>query len=611
MRNLLIPLLLFASPAAWAQCLGVDPQEALCNPIDLYFETDPSGIGTTVRFTGTMVSPDQIQHAKLADNTLHGPVRWTIDGIAFAESGITQLQGSRSFVTFLIIEDLDATLSRAGIALTPASEVFTEYIGDEFYASLDTNCGLQGNPVCKLAFQGQSAFDGLQPFRAQYSRWDATIRADKDVVSFADTVEITTTWTLPGEFEQVGIAGRFFLSVNDVLIGTVPIGTAGQTHSPALPVSTLAPGDYTFNAAYVGLEGALNIVNSDSITVTPPKLALTLGVGPPKPVTRAGIAGSLEVCAKTTQGTLPPELANRQISVDIFSSATAESAEQLSSTQIAVLDTDGCAPVATAGLAPGRYSVAASLAENDIFLGASGSGLLTVIPDNVSSPIVVNLPATTGTQAAELTLIAPIFRPYRRSEAPDTSFESLPLGMVLQAEIEAASDTQNSPTGAMQLFINGQFASSHILELDGPTLLTFPALQLPRGDYTATLVYSGDDVFASIIGKRVNFSVTLELKADFNPQEGLLQPVPDLKGTMDLELLLDANSVINGQPLIMTGFFRAPSGAFPRGVPAGRLVFYDGATELGAVPINSYSAAILLPAGLPPGIHDLTVEYRE
>ena len=613
MRNLLILLMLFASPATWAQCLGVDPQEAFCIPIDLYFETDPSGIGNTVRFTGRMTSADQIGHDKLAAGTLHGPVRWYIDAIAFAESGIIKLpgSGSRSFVTFLLIEDLDATLAKAGIVLNPASEVFAEYVGDEFYAGVDSNCGQQGETVCKIAFQGQSAFDSLQPLRAQYSRWDATIRTDKNIVSFADPVEITTTWVLPGEFEQNGIAGRFFLFADDDVVGTAPISILGLEHSPALQLSTLAPGDYTFEAAYVGTEGALNIVSSESITVIPPKRALTLGAVPPNPVARAGIPGALEVCAKTTTDTLPPELEGLEVSIDISVSATAESAEQLSSTQVAVLDFDGCAAVATDGLAPGRYSVAANLTENDGFLGASASGQLTIIPVNALSDIVVDLPATAGTQAAELMLIAPIFIPHKSSEASDTSFEPLPLGLVLQAVLDTVSDTQNIPTGAMQLFINGQFVSSQILESGGATLLTFSALQLPSGEYTATLVYSGDDVFASIIGKRVGFLVEPNIKAHFFPQDGLLRPVPDLKGTMNLELLLDVNSVIDGQPLIMTGHFRAPSGVLPTGVPAGRLVFFDGATELGAVPINSYSAAILLPAGLPPGIHDLTVEYRE
>ena len=612
MRSLLVLLLLFSSPAAWAVCLNVDPQEAFCNPIDLYFETDPSGIGSTVRFTGTMLSADQIQHEKLADNTLHGPVRWYIDGIAFAESGITQLpgSGSRSFVTLRIIEDLDFTLSRAGIALNPSSQVFAEYVGDEFYASLDTNCGLQGEGVCKLAFQGQSTFGSLQPLRTEYSRWDATTRTDKNVVSFADTVVITTSWTLPGEFEQNGIAGRFFLYTDNVLVGTHPIEVVGLKHSPALPLSTLAPGDYTFDAAYVGMEGALNIVSSDAITVTPPKRALTLGVGPPNPVTRAGQPDALEVCAKTTTGTLPRGLADLEVSIDISVSATSDSVPPLSNAQIAVLNTDGCAAIATDGLAPGSYSVAASLTGNDIFLGASGSGLLTIIPDDVSSGIVVNLLATAGTQAAELMMIAPIIVPYRRSEAPDTSFEPLPLGLVLQAEIDAVSATQVDPSGVMQLFINGQLVASQFLEFGSATHVTFPALQLPPGEYTAALVYSGDDVFASTIGQRVDFLVRAITRERFSPQDGLLQPVPDLKSTMDLELLLDVNSVINGQRLIMTGQFRAPSGVSPRGVPAGRLVFYDGATELGAVPINGYSAAILLPTGLPPGIHDLTVEYR-
>lgn len=612
-RNALIVLLLFASPAAWAQCQGVDPQEAFCNPIDLFFETDPSGIGSTVRFTGTMFSADQIQHEKLADNTLHGPVRWHIDGIAFAESGITRLPGpgSGSFVTFLIIEDLEATLRRAGISLNPASEVFAEYVGDEFYAGTDSNCGQQGETVCKLAFQGQSVFDILQPLRTQYSRWDATIRTDKKVVTFADTVEITTTWTLPGEFEQIGIAGRFFLFSDDVLIGTAPIDISGLEHSPALPLSTLAPGDYTFDAAYVGMEGALNIVSTDSITVTPPKRALTLAVGPANPVTPAGIPGALEVCAKATNDTLPPELENQQVSIDIALSSTDENAEQFSNTRTAALNADGCVAVATDGLAPGRYSVAASLIENDTFLGASTSGLLTVIPADLSSGVVVDFPAPAGTQAAELTLIAPVFIPFRGSEAPDTLFESLPLGLALQAEIDGAAGTQGDPTGAMQLFINGQFVSTQFLQSSSPMMVTFPALQLPSGEYAATLVYSGDDVFASKIGQRFTFQVTPQQKADFPPQAGLLQPVPDLNNTMDLELLLDVNNIIDGQPLVMTGHFRAVSGVFPRGVPAGRLVFFDGDTELGAVPINGHDAAILLPSGLPPGSHDLHVQYRE
>jgi len=606
-QYLQLVLVLLSSSAVWADCADVPPSEATCVPITLYYETDPSGIGNYSRFTGTWSTGDGIMHPTLVDNILHGPVRWSIDGIVFAESGITG--SNRSFKTFLLLDDFDTKLADAGIVLTADSQVFAEYIGEESYSGVDSLCGQPGRAVCKIAFHGDAAFSDLQPRRVVYPAWDTTISTDKDTVRFAESFTITTSWELPGEFEQGGIEGRFYLFERDNNLGTVPVVIGiRQRHSVA--TSTLAPGDYSFDAMYVGTEGKLNVVGSDSVTVTPPKQSIRLAVSPGNPVTRAGAQGGPQVCARGAGDTLPAELSGAEVLVDIYVLSLDGAADIPATSQAISLAADGCAAIATVGLAPGRYSIDAKLVESDTLLRATAGGPLTIVHDDSDTDVVFQAEPDAGTQPVSLTLIAPRVAAAKGATVDDESYVAIRSGIVLQAEFGGAAAADN-PGGVVQLFINGQFTSHQFLVAGGATYVTFPALELAHGDYLAVLAYSGDTTYAPQTGAAVSLEITADSITVPRSQDGLEQPVAILKDAFDLELSIDVNNVIDGEPVALTGRLLSRDPDVPKGVPAGTLVFLDGENEIGRAAIAGYSAAILLPDGLPPGAHDLRVEFRK
>lgn len=609
MRYLTFVLFLLSSSVVWAQCPGVSIDEANCNPITIYFETDPSGIGDYVRFTGTWSTDDSINHPTLRDNFLHGPVRWSMDGIVFAESSVSLK--NRSVKTFLILDNLNSKLANAGIVLSADSQIFAEYVGEEFYNGLDTGCANPpgGPPTCNIAFEGSGVFADLQPRRVTYPSWDTTISTDKNAIQFTESVMITAQWELPGEFEQLGIDGRFYLFERDNMLGTVPI-VSGTRQRHSMTNSTLAPGSYSFGAMYVGTEGQLNIISSDSVTVSPPKQSILLAVSPANPVTRAGAQGGPQVCVRGAGDTVPVELLGSEVSVDIYTLLTDSTTDIPSTTQAISLAADGCAAIATVGLTPGRYRVDATLVESDTYLRATAGGPLTIVSDDPDIDIVFEPEPDAGSRPVQLRLIAPRIKTAKRKWDTGESYVAIRRGIVFQAEVEGA-DEANNPGGIVQLFINGQFTSNRFFESGDATHIIFPALDLADGDYSAVLAYGGDATNAPHIGNAVNFDVSVDKITVPGSQNGLSRPIPEIEGVLDLELSLDVNNVIDGEPFVLTGRLRPLDTAYPRGVPAGTLVFLDGDVELGRAAITGYSGAILLPDGLPSGPHDLRVEFRQ
>lgn len=606
-QYLQLVLVLMSSSAVWADCTDVPQSEATCIPINLYYETDPSGIGDYARFTGTWFTGDSINHPTLADNSLHGPIRWSIDGIFFAESGIAGT--NRAFRTFLLLDDFETKLADAGIVLTADSQVFAEYIGEESYSGQDSLCGQPGHAVCKVAFQGAAAFSDLQPRRVVYQAWDTTISTDKNTVPFAESFTITTRWDLPGEFEQLGIKGRFYLFERDNMLGTVPV-VIGTRHRYTVATSTLAPGNYSFDAMYVGTEGKLNVVGSDSVTVTPPKQSIRLAVIPGNPVTRAGAQGAPQVCARGAGDTLPAELSGAAVLVDIYVLYLDGAADIPATSQTISLAADGCAAIATVGLAPGRYSIDAKLVESDALLRATAGGPLTIVNEDPNTDVAFQAEPGAGTQPIGLTLIAPRVAATEAATAANGSYIAVRPGIVFQAEFVDAAAAIN-PGGLIQLFINGQFTSHQFLVPGGAAYVTFPSLELADGEYLAVLAYSGDTTYAPQTGAAVSLEVTADSVTMPRSQDGLEQPVAILKDAFDLELSIDVSNIIDGEPFALTGRLLSRDPDLPKGVPAGTLVFLNGENEIGRAAIAGYSAAILLPDGLPPGAHDLRVEFRK
>jgi len=576
-------------PLCTGDTQGTNPSSA-CAPFNpIKFGAEPQGSG--FRFIGAFSLAGQ-----LTVPVLQGPVRWYVDGLAIGDADTVQRGSSNEYYSILQIEDTQS------LNIGPASEIFVEYIAEEnetYDGSQSPFGGLQAE------FEGSACFADLPPLDV-VPVWDTTIIADNTNIEFAETVGLSSSWQAP-DYDLNVLSGRFLLRKNGKVLraNSIVDDKTGDVYHPYVTLSTLGLGNHIFDAAYVGIEGVLSVRHSDVVTVRHPRRPLELRLEPRNFVAKSGTESIVSICAANRDGNLPIDIAGREISVIFGAENSTVTFEQLA----VPFDADGCAPVNAASLAAGTYALSATLSNDDRFLYATAGGRLTVVPHTVPGEIVVDMPAVLGTSPA---IIAPFAPVAVDDPAAAQAYESISPGLVLQAEV--LSDVQSvwRPTGGLKLLINGHAVASRILARSPNGLVTFGPIQLPPGDYAATLAYTGDDIFASTASDNYVFSISAAGYPSFASHSDLAQEFAGVNNNFELLMSVNVTQAYNGRPVILTGFLRALPGTNPgKGVPVGILVFKDGSKVLGQIRLSGFTGSIRLPEGLSPGPHDLRAEYLE
>lgn len=571
---------------------GNNPTSA-CAPFDpIRFGADPQGSG--FRFTGLFSLAGQLNVP-----VLQGPVRWYVDGVAVGDTDSVNrgglAGGSNEYYSILQIEDAQS------LNIGPTSEIFVEYIAEEnetYEGSQSNFGGLQAE------FEGSGCFADLLPLNP-VPIWQTAIITSNADIEFAQSVEITASWEAP-DYDQNVLTGRFILHKNGNVLETSSIADkTGETYHPKVTLSTLGLGEHVFEASYLGIEGALSVVRSDTVTVRHPRRPLVLRLEPKNFVARSGTESIVSICAANRDGNVPRGIAGREVSINIEN----ENDDMAITPLLVPFDADGCAPINSGSLVAGEYSINASLSNDDRFLRTSLGDRIIVVPGLVPNNIVLDLPSVLGTSPTVITPIAPAAVD---DPLPGSIFEPIPAGLVLQAEVLAEGLSVWRPTGGLTLLINGYPISSRILTRSPNGLVTFGPIQMPPGDYTATLAYTGDEIFAPVAGDNLAFSVSAAGYPLFTSRPDLEQEFAGVNSNFEVSMSVNVSQAYNGRPVVLTGFLRAVPGTEPDpGIPVGTMVFKDGSEVLGEVGLAGFAGSIRLPEGLSAGPHDLRAEYLE
>lgn len=610
---LFIPAMLFAQTPGPCEVGSVrwDGEISLCSPISIFYEPDPSGASGAFRFTGRFAVQDEVVGGY--QGRLAGPVRWFVDGTAIGDSDAIHSRTNEYF-TILLLDGL----APAGTVIGEGAAIHAEYLGDEVYSGISVGSPDPNDPNAEpfIAFKGRRIFNvnggNYSPLK-QYPRWEASMMSvvggDQE---FGSTIGVETTWTAV-DYDQDVLGGRFYVYDNDRLLGTAQLDKDGEVYKPVYSVSTLGLGEHTFTASYVGTEGALDLQNDVTVTVTVPRRPLVLHTNTPAFQAPEGSDGGLSVCARTRNG----DVATGISSDELLFFATAQESNINLLPVISEFDSNGCTIVGVAALAAGDYTVRGLFAGNERYLDVSVSSSIVIVPADPSTVVDADPNSGSGNAAAAITLIAPAAWPtdmLAEEEAAElgAGFSAISTGTVLQARVDAVSQSTVRPTGALRVFINGAHIASRQLTDAGEPFVDLGPFNFAAGSYGVTLLYSGDETFAATAHGPIHFTVDHRQRASFEPQAGLTQESPDVSEAYSLVLDMEVSSSSAGQPAVLSAALVPEEGMNrPAGIPTGMLVFLEGDAELGRTRVNGFAGSILLLQGLTAGDHNLSVEYRE
>jgi len=590
-----IALLIFPTLSSANNCIP-DPvctdTTVTCLELTLQHGPDPEGRG--LRYEARFNLLDS-----LTVLFLQGPIRWFVDGVAVGDSEVVSMGGAAGGVldhySILRVEDLSS------INATPASVITARYIGDEQYDSTNLD------PPYGVAFEASECQADILALN-QKTPWGVSITVDKTEIEFTDTVEATATWDSV-DFDQNVLTGRLTLLRNNGNVlgeGSVAEKT-GTIYHPKVKFSTLGLGQHTFEASYLGVEGALTLAASETVTVRPPRRPLILQMESVNFVTKGTENSSISVCAGNRDGNLPTGIGGREIQFTITPQDTTPALTPI----VTTFNPNGCAQITVPSLAPGKYSIDSAFSTDDRFRASKSSDIITLVPEVTPAVINPDMPAVIGTATVTTSFIAPA-QVDLTGISPAINYEVLPPGLVFQAEVLPDNFTLQQPTGGLLLLINGQLITLRKLELSSSGFIGFGPFNMPPGEYTATLAYTGDDNYAPYISGNIVFSIDPSGVPSFSPQPEMQQEFAGVNNDFELSLSLNVNRLYVDGPVILTGSLRPVENATPnKGIPVGSMVFKNGSEVLGTVQLSGFSGSIRLPSGLPTGFHDLSVEYEE
>lgn len=232
--------------------------------------------------------------------------------------------------------------------------------------------------------------------------------------------------------------------------------------------------------------------------------------------------------------------------VGFYDGSTTIGSSPLSSSGVAVFD--------TALLSPGTHSVTAS------YFGDTNSAPST------SSPVTVTVNALSTT-----TTVSAIPSP-------------IPAGAVIALTANVISSS-GTPTGAVTFFDGTTLLGSQPLDANGNAV--YGATFSTPGIHTITASYAANAAYASSTSQPINFTVNGSTTA--------------ISTSNALALLAPAHGA--------AGPSFAATVKAQKGVPGGKVMFFDGETQIGEAAIGSNGVATFLSPLLAPGMHYVTAFY--
>jgi hypothetical protein len=223
------------------------------------------------------------------------------------------------------------------------------------------------------------------------------------------------------------------------------------------------------------------------------------------------------------------------------------------------VNSSGVATTTVSTLSVGSHSLTAVYSGNNSFATSASNAVTEVVssatPTTTSTALTANPnPATVGQSVLFTATVTPT-----------------PSGSLL---------------GTVSFFDGATLVGTGNLNASG--IATFSDSSLTVGSHSITATYSGNVGFAS--------STSM-------PLAEVIASAPPTTTTSTL--LVSPNPVTVGQPLTLT----ATVSPAPSGSPLGTVSFFDGATLLGTVSVNSSGAASFSTSGLSVGSHSITAVY--
>ncbi|MFE9889229.1 Ig-like domain repeat protein, partial [Streptomyces scopuliridis] len=389
-------------------------------------------------------------------------------------------------------------------------------------------------------------------------------------ISVIDTATNTVTATIPVGSTPLGVAitpdglrayvinsgGNSVSVINTVtnaVIATIPVGST--------PFGVAITPDGL--RAYVTNSGgnSISVIDTatNTVTATIPVGAIPLGVA---------IAGTRAYVAN-----------NGDNNVSVINTVT--------NAVIATIPV-GTAPLGVAVSPDGAYAYVSNNSDNTVSVINTATNTVTgtvptgpgpfelaVTPDNSALYITNN-----ADNSVTVTSVVPTSTTTVLASAPDPSV----FGQVkiLTATVTALSGI---PAGTVSFFDGATLLGTSAL--NGSGVATLPISTLGVGSHALTATYNGG--------------------VGFNPSTSPVDTQTVNKASTTTVLIAAPSPSTLGQPVVLTATVTAnPPGA---GTPTGTVSFFDGATLLGAGPVNAGGVAAFTTAALSVGSHTLTAVY--
>jgi Bacterial Ig-like domain (group 3) len=450
---------------------------------------------------------------------------------------------------------LTATVTAAAATATPTGAVsFSDGVNLIGTATLD-----QGKATVRVPFltPGTHLITARYAGDVDFAPSMSNAGALSEVVGPSNTVVVPSSTANPSVYGQTlsltvivsasggggGIPnGTVLLADGNSSLGTLVLDATGKG---ALTIASLGMGSHSITATYNGSASYLpstssaltQVVNRDPVLVTltsvPNPSTAGQNVSFNVQVTPAQPGGSAGTAAPT--GTIVLNDATT-----ILGSAT--------------LNSTGKAQISTPNISAGSHVLTASYQGDANFLNGS-SGQYTHVVTKLSATATLSSSQNPTTNASALTLTAKI-----------------------------NSNALGTPSGTVTLSDGAQQLSSSQISNTG--IAIFQVSNLPVGDHTFSVSYSGDSTFLSTQSPSVNETVvdshsTVTLASSANPQ--------------DL-----------GKPISFVATVTPALGGI---ASTGNVAFLDGSASLASVPVKN-SKASFTTASVPVGLRQISARYQ-
>jgi parallel beta-helix repeat protein len=328
----------------------------------------------------------------------------------------------------------------------------------------------------------------------------------------------------------------------------------GQTYLGSITVTVDTSGSVSFTAGFAGVAGSQTVATAtatDSSGNTS-EFSADAVIPPAVTPTTTTLLSSVDPSVFGQSVTFTATVTGTGGSTPSGSVLFMEGATLLGT---ATLDGTGVATLTLSNLSVSGHTITAVYGGDAGNLGSSDSLSQLVNKDHTSTTLTSS--STSSTYGQSLTFTATV------------SLADLGAGM---------------PSGLVTFLDGATVVGTASVAADGTAVLTTSSLSV--GGHTITAVYSGDDDFAGSASAPLSQAISA------------IQTQTTLGSSVDPSVF--------GQSFMLTATVSALSGS---GVPSGSILFMDGLTVLGSVPLDGNGMATLTLSNLAVGDHAITATY--